>query len=383
MTDQELRIERARASARTSIVGGVVNVLLTGAKLVGGYLANSQALIADGVHSLSDLIADGLVWFASHHASQAPDEDHPYGHGRYETVATLSFGAILIAVAIGIAWSAGERLFNPEELLVPTSLALYLAGASVVLKEWLYWYTLHYAKQVRSDMLRAHAWHHRSDAISSVVVFLGVGGAMMGLNYLDAIAAVLVAYMIAKVGWDMGYDAMHELADRGLDAERLAHIKSTIASVGGVRDVHMLRTRKHGGHASADVHLLVDPTISVSEGHAIAILVEQRLKREIDEITDVTVHIDPEDDETAPPTMDLPLRTEALARLDRHWLGIAAASHRQGVVLHYLGGRIEVEVILPLAVCEGDPDKARIMGERLQEAVKDDACFHRVTLYLS
>jgi len=381
MTEQELRLARAQASARTSIVGGTINVLLTGAKIIGGYVANSQALIADGVHSLSDLIADAIVWFASHHASQAPDEEHPYGHGRFETVATLSFGAILIAVALGIAWSAVDRLFNPGELLVPGALALWLAGASVVLKEWLYWYTLHYAKRVRSDMLRAHAWHHRSDAISSVVVFIGVGGAMLGLNYLDAIAAVIVAWMIAKVGWDMGYEAMHELADRGLDAERLADIKTLIATVGGVRDVHMLRTRKHGAHVSADVHVLVDPGISVSEGHVISIMVEQRLKQEIDEITDVVVHIDPEDDEAALPTMDLPLRTEALARLDRHWLGIHAANHRRGVVLHYLNGRIDVEVVLPLTVCGGDPDKAAILSERLQAAVRDDACFGRVTTY--
>jgi cation diffusion facilitator family transporter len=379
MTDHQHRHERMAAVTRTSVVSAVVNLVLTMIKVLVGFIANSQALIADGIHSLSDLLSDLLVWIAGRHATQAPDEDHPYGHGRLETLATLVLGALLIMVGVGIGWDATGRLFNPAELPQPGMLALWVAGASVLVKEWLFWYTLHYAKRVRSDMLRANAWHHRTDAFSSVVVFVGVGGTMAGLTYLDAIAAALVAVMIAKVGWDLGFEAVKELIDTGLEEERVAAIRATIATVGGVRDLHMLRTRKHGGQASADVHLLVDPRISVSEGHAIAVMVEQRLKQEIDEITDVTVHIDPEDDDAAPPTMGLPLRAEALGRLERHWAGIAAANHRTGITLHYLGGRIEAEVMLPLAICEGDPAQARILGERLQAAVCDDADFGRVT----
>ena len=379
MTDHQHRHERMAAVTRTSVVSAVVNLVLTMVKVVVGLFANSQALIADGIHSLSDLLSDLLVWVAGRHATQAPDEEHPYGHGRLETLATLILGVLLIGVGVGIGWDATDRLFHPAELPQPGMLALWAAGASILVKEWLFWYTLHYAKRVRSDMLRANAWHHRTDAISSIVVFVGVGGTMAGLTYLDAIAAALVAVMIAKVGWDLGFEAVKELIDTGLEEERVAAIRATIATVGGVRDLHMLRTRKHGGQASADVHLLVDPRISVSEGHAIAVMVEQRLKHEIDEITDVTVHIDPEDDDAAPPTMGLPLRAEALGRLDRHWAGIAAANHRTGVTLHYLGGRIEVEVMLPLAIVEGDPEQPRILGERLQAAVSDDADFGRVT----
>jgi len=381
MTDQKLRQERVAAVTRTSVVSAVINLILSAVKVAVGYLANSQALIADGIHSLSDLLSDLLVWLAGRHASQAPDEEHPYGHGRYETLATLVLGGLLIAVGLGIGWDAVSRLFSPAELPRPGMAALWAAAASIVIKEWLFWYTLTYAKRVRSDMLRANAWHHRTDAISSIVVFVGVGGTMAGLPYLDAIAAAMVAVMIAKVGWDLGFEATKELIDTGLEEERVAAIRATICSVGGVRDLHMLRTRKHGGQASADVHLLVDPRISVSEGHAISVLVEQRLKQEIDEITDVTVHIDPEDDDAAPPTMGLPLRAEALGRLDRHWSNIPAANHRRGVVLHYLGGRIEVEVLLPLSVCEGDPDKASILGDWLQDAVRDDTHFGRVTAY--
>jgi cation diffusion facilitator family transporter len=381
MMDQALREARARAASRTAVIGAGANAILSLGKITAGYAASSQALIVDGIHSVSDLLTDALVWFAGRHASQAPDEEHPYGHGRYETLATLLLGAFLLAVAVGLGWDSARRLFSPEELVVPGSLALYVAGASILVNEALFWYTLGYAKRVRSDMLRANAWHHRSDAISSVVVLVGVGGTMAGLAYLDAIAAVLVALMIAKIAAELGWQAMQELVDKGLEAERISAIRRTIDSVGGVRDIHMLRTRTHGGQASADVHVLVDPHVSVSEGHIISTLVEQRLKGEIDEITDVTVHIDPEDDEEAPPTTGLPLRTEATARLDRLWKDIDEAPKRLRTVLHYLNGRIDVEVFFPLEICAGDCDKARALNRRLQDALASDPDFGRVKAY--
>lgn len=378
---EDLRRERARAISRTAVVGGVVNLLLSGVKIAGGIFWQSQSLVADGIHSLSDLLSDVLVWVAGRHASQAPDQEHPYGHGRFETLATLALGVFLLAVAIGIGWDAAQRLFDPQALLQPSPLALGAALVSILAKEWLYWWTLAYAKRVRSDMLRANAWHHRTDAISSVVVLVGIAGTLAGLPYLDAIAAVLVAVMIARIAWDLGGDAVRELVDTGLEAERLAAIKDTIRSVGGVRDIHMLRTRKHGGQASADVHVLVDPRVSVSEGHMISVLVEERLKEQIDEITDVTVHIDPEDDEKAVPPTELPLRSEALARLERLWSPVPHADQRTRTLLHYLGGRIEVEVFFPLEACGGDRDKARHLAACLQEALALDPSFSRVTAY--
>jgi cation diffusion facilitator family transporter len=381
MMEAELRLERAKAISRTAIVGGVLNLVLSVVKVVSGLLWSSQALVADGIHSLSDLVSDVLVWFAGRHATQAPDREHPYGHARYETVATLALGLFLMAVAIGIGWDAGQRLFAPDELLQPEALALAAAAVSILAKEWLYWWTLAYAKRVRSDMLRANAWHHRSDAISSVVVLIGLGGTLAGLTYLDAIAAILVAVMIARIAWELGSEAVRELVDTGLEQERIDAIRETIRSVGGVRDIHMLRTRKHGGQASADVHVLVDPRVSVSEGHMISVLVEQRLKRQIDEITDVTVHIDPEDDEVQPQRMALPLRAEALARLEALWRGVPAAELRQRVVLHYLQGRIDVEVYFPLEACGGERDQARELGDRLQRALSEDPAFHRVRSY--
>lgn len=373
--------ERALATSRAAIVGAVVNVVLTGIKIGAGILGQSQALIADGIHSLSDLLSDVLVLLAGKRARQRPDPDHPYGHGRYETVATLTLGFILIAVALGIGWDAANRLFAPEELLHPEPMTLGAALLSILVKEWLYWWTMGYARRVRSDLLRANAWHHRTDAISSIVVLVGIAGTMAGLPYLDAIAAILVALMIAQVAWELGWSAVSELVDAGLESDRIEAIRATIRSVGGVRDIHMLRTRRHGGEASADVHVMVDPAVSVSEGHMISLLVEQRLKREIDEITDVTVHIDPEDDDTVAPRTDLPLRAEVLARLTSLWSSIPGAAEHQRVVLHYLAGRIDVEVYFPLRICLGrgtDPD---LLGEQLRQAIKDAPEFRELRVY--
>ena len=383
MTDAELRRARAEATARTAVVGALTNLVLSIGKIGIGWIAHSQALIADGIHSVSDLLTDLLVWFAGRQANQAPDAEHPYGHARYETLATLVLGGFLLAVAIGLGWDAAGRLFAPDQLLHPGPLALYAAAASILLNEGLFWYTLVQARRVRSDMLRANAWHHRSDAISSVVVLIGVAGTLAGLPYLDAVAAVLVALMIAKIAIELGREAMRELVDTGLEADRVAAIRRIIDSVGGVRDLHMLRTRRHGGQASADVHVLVDPRVSVSEGHMISVLVEHRLKHEIDEIADVTVHIDPEDDEEAPSGSGLPLRNQALSRLDDLWraAGLEIATRRTRTLLHYLHGRIEVEVFFPLEVLPGDRADFRGLGERLQQAVRSDKVFGRVSAY--
>lgn len=380
MTDHELRSARASATGRTAVVGAAANLAMSIGKISVGYLANSHALIADGVHSFSDLLTDILVWVAGRHASQAPDEDHPYGHARYETIATLLLGAFLVTVAVSIGWNSAGRLFTPDQLLQPGVLAIYAAAASIIVNEWLFWYTLSYARRVRSDMLRANAWHHRSDAISSVVVLVGVAGTMAGLHYLDAIAAIAVAIMIARIGGSLAWEAMQELVDTGLGPDRVSDIQKTIQDIGGVRDIHMLRTRKLGGQASIDVHVLVDPKVSVSEGHLISALVEHRLIRDIKEISDVTVHIDTEDDETEEKTNKLPLRTEALARLDRLWADIDEASRSTHTVLHYLNGQIDVEVFFPVEMII-DRGETRNLAARLQQAAGQDTVFGKVTAY--
>jgi len=276
MDAQEQRTERGRETRKVAAVSGVVNLLLSLAQILVGLLAHSAALVADGIHSASDLLSDILVWFAARHAAQAPDADHPYGHGRFETAATLGLGILLTLVALGIVLNGFERLFDADRP-VPGGLALLVAAVGIAAKESLYWYTILVARRLRSEMLRANAWHHRSDAISSVVVLVGVGGAVMGYSYMDAVAAILVGLMVAKIGWNLAWGAMSELVDTALDEAQVAEAKAVIMAVDGVGSVHLLRTRTHGAEASADVHVQVSPHLSVSEGHMISQAVEDRL----------------------------------------------------------------------------------------------------------
>jgi len=363
------RTERGRETRKVALVTGLVNLLLSIAQVAVGILANSAALIADGVHSASDLLSDVLVWFAARHAAQAPDEDHPYGHGRFETAATLGLGILLVVVAAGIVWNGIERLFEPDRPM-PGQIALVVAAIGIAAKESLYWYTIAVARRLKSDMLRANAWHHRSDAISSVVVLIGVGGALLGYVYLDAIAAIVVGLMVIRIGWDLGFAAMMELVDTALDEQQVNEAKRVIMAIDGVRSVHMLRTRRHGAEASADVHVQVPPRISVSEGHMISQTVEDRLIDKVESITDVTVHIDPEDDEDAPTCRGLPLRADATLALEKAWQAEHAMPTRYELRLHYLSGRIDVELILPLASFGGQSETAGLQDRMRQAAAE-------------
>lgn len=340
--------QRYRDSRQVTVVGGIVNLLLAFGKIVFGVIGHSQALIADGVHSLSDLISDFVVLFATRHGSRDADTEHPYGHGRIETVGTVVIGIFLLMVAIGIAWDAGMRLLAPERLLQPTVLALAAAVVSILLKEAMYHYTMRTARRLRSDLLTANAWHHRSDAISSVVVVIGIGGTMAGLPFLDAIAAVVVALMIAKIGGNLVWKSVRELIDTALDSKRVNAIGNAIMQVDGVRARHMLRTRRSGSDAIVDVHILVDPDLSVSEGHRIGEKVRSHLIETFAEINDVTVHIDPEDDEVVSPSDHLPLREEMLERLHKAWAGLDCIEHIENITLHYLDGKVHVEIVLSL-----------------------------------
>ena len=340
-------LDKRYSEARNiTLIGAGVDLLLGVAKLVVGLLAHSQALIADGVHSLSDLATDFLVLFAAKHAHRAADAEHPYGHGRIETLATVVLGVALILVAVGITFDAARRLQHPDQLLQPGLLALLVALLSVIAKEAIYQYTARVARRLRSNMLMANAWHSRTDAISSIVVMIGVGGVMAGYPYLDAVAAIAVALMIAKIGWDLLWKSAQELIDTALDPDEVEAIRQTILAVEGVRDCHMLRTRVSGGDSLVDVHIMVDPLLSVSEGHQIGEHVRLRLLAEQEHVNDVTVHIDPEDDEAESPSNRLPLRTEVMQRLQQQWAGLGLDEYLDRVVLHYLAGKIHVEVFL-------------------------------------
>ena len=364
------RDARYQEVRKVTLIGSVVDLLLGIIKVVIGLLAHSQALVADGIHSFSDLFTDFLVLFAAKHAHREADEEHPYGHGRIETVATVALGIALLTVALGISYDAVRRMMAPELLLVPGVLALLAALVSVFAKEAIYQYTARIARRLRSNMLHANAWHSRSDAISSIVVVIGVGGTMAGLSWLDAVAAIVVALMIAKIAWDLLWKSLQELIDTALDAEQVGAISASIRDVPGVRSLHMLRTRRSGSDALVDVHILVDPRLSVSEGHQIGESVRKHLLEGTDEVTDVTVHIDPEDDELASPCTQLPLRDVILRRLQAQWQSLEPVPQVDKVILHYLGGRVHVDVYLPLpdAPVQERDDQARAVVNAAQQA---------------
>lgn len=373
--------QRYKDTIRVTLIGSAVDFLLGIAKIIIGFTAQSQALIADGVHSLSDLVTDFAVLYAAKHSHQEADEDHPYGHGRIETVVTVGLGIALMGVAIGIMIDATNRLFNPNTLFSPGMMALAIAVVSVFAKEAIYQYTMVIAKRYRSNMLKANAWHSRSDAISSIIVVVGIIGSMAGLTYLDAIAAIGVGIMIAKIGWDLAWHSIKELIDTGLETERVKEIEKSILDVDGVSTLHILRTRQIGADALVDVHIQVEPYISVSEAHYISETVRSKLIKEIEEVIDVMVHIDPEDDEHIIHAK-LPLRTELLKKVELAWADIEEATKVECITLHYLQGKIEIELLLPLAILHNErPDTAKEVEQRFNKALANIVEIEKISLH--
>lgn len=284
--------ERAAAASRSTWVSVVVNLLLTGTQIAVGIGAKSQGLIADGIHSLSDLVADFVVLFAGHHAKKEADADHPYGHQRFETAASLVLGALLLAVGVGMLWSAVGKLEAPETVQQVHVVALYVAGGALAAKELLFRYMLSVAKRVKSSMLVANAWHARSDAASSLVVGVGIIGNLAGYPILDPIAALIVGFMVAKMGWEFGWDALHDLMDRAVDEQEVEAIRRTLVETPGVQGVHDIHTRKMGDMIVVDAHIEVDATLTVEAGHDVAVLARQRVMQR-HRVLNLMTHVDP------------------------------------------------------------------------------------------
>ncbi len=370
--------DRYRASVRVTWVSVFANLVLTAAQVFIGTIGNSQALIADGMHTLSDLISDFMVLFALKHGHKAADEEHPYGHERIETAVTLILGLILVGVGIAIAVNAGMRLWESQAFIVPSPITLWIALITLVAKEAMFHYTMRTAHRFDSNMLRANAWHHRSDAISSLIVFIGIGGSLWGFGYLDAIAAVIVALMVIKIGGDLSWEALRELIDTGLSHQDLESLRDTILGVSGVKALHMLRTRRVGEQALADVHIIVDDQLSVSEGHQIGEAVRAKLTEDFP-VSDVTIHIDTEEDVGQTAYDGLPLRDEIMRRLQRYFAEIPEAGRIERTTLHYSKGAIIVELILPLSTAPDD-SHAHALSARFNLAVGHDPQIQSVSV---
>ena len=338
--------QRYALSNRCTWTSVFINIALTIAQVAAGIFSHSQSLIADGVHSLSDLISDFLVLIASYHSKTPADDDHPYGHGRIETAASLVLGAILVLTGVGIMYSVAIKLENIGNLPPVTSLALWTAGLALIAKEGLFRYMLKVGEQLRSPLLIANAWHARSDAASSLVVAIGIAANMLGFIYADAVAAIVVGFMIVRMGFVFAWEAFQELIDAGLSFEEVASIRQTLMDTQGVQNVHDLRTRKMAHRVLVDAHILVDSKISVSEGHSIAERARKRVIDSHESVNNVLVHVDNEDDagcgEDLP--MEFPSREELLTSFASVLDGMPAP---QQVTFHYLAGKVEADVLMP------------------------------------
>lgn len=347
---------------RNIIFGAIVNAILSCIKIVAGIWGQSHALFADGIHSISDIGTDMLVYIASYYSSQAADKEHPYGHGRFETLATSLLAIVLILAAFGIVYDSFLSLIVREQQ-APAVEVLWIALFSILSKEFLYQYTRRIAIQENSKLLLANAWHHRSDAASSVVVLIAVVGTMFGFTYLDPIAALIVGGMILKMAFSLIRTSIMELVDTAVPDEVLNKIKAVLVSSEGINEVHQLRTRSIGGRIFVDVHALVSPRITVSEGHFIGQRAHYNLLNAIPEILDVTVHIDPEDDEKSTPSRMLKSRSEVMNDLKTCFHSLYASDRIQHVNLHYLEGNLHIEVFLPMDVITKD-----ISAEDIQQS---------------
>lgn len=284
--------ERAAAAARSTWTSVAVNVVLSTVQVVVGWGTHSQALVADGLHSLSDIVADFVVLLANHHGQKDPDAEHPYGHQRFETAASLVLGSLLLAVGAGMLWSAASNLGPAASVPTVHVAALWVAGGTLVAKELLFRYMLAVGKRVRSGMLVANAWHARSDAASSLVVALGIAGNLAGYPILDPIAAAIVGFLVARMGWTFGWRALHDLMDHAADEDEVEAIRVTLSGTPGVVGVHAVRTRKMGDLIVVDAHLDVDATITVEAGHVIAEVARERVMQR-HRVLDVMTHLDP------------------------------------------------------------------------------------------
>jgi cation diffusion facilitator family transporter len=332
----------------------VVDLVLGIVKIIVGFVSHSQALVADGVHSFSDLASDVLVIAAARHATQGPDQEHPYGHGRIQTAVSVLLAASLVAVALGIVWDSLTRLQTVDGTLQPGYWVLIVATLSALLKEGIYRYTVRSARQLGSRLLEVNAWHSRSDAFSSLVVIAGTAGAIAGFRWADPAAAIMVAGLIIHVAWKIGREGFNELIDTGVSSDLARQIEAQILQVDGVREMHQLRTRKMGSEILADVHIHVGSRISVSEGHRIGDAVTQRLEQETPNLRDVIVHIDPENDDQQQPSINLPLRPKIVDAIETAFDTlensdfISQADFPSNIVLHYLDGKLSVEIWIPL-----------------------------------
>ena len=327
---------------KVTIIGIFANITLSVIKFIGGIIGNSTAMVADAVHSLSDLFTDTIV-LVTHKISRIPkDEGHPYGHGRAESIGTTAIGIIIIFAGIGLAYE-GWNIIRSESPPIPEPIAAGMALVSIFIKEWLFRYTYSVGKKSNSSLLIANAWHHRSDALSSIAALVGIIGSMMGYPILDPIAAAMVGFMIIHMGYKLTRGGFRDLMDTALSEKDTRDIQSVIDEISGVIKTHDLRTRKIGGEVLIDVHVQVDSDLTVTEGHETAERVRRNLINRYPKTQDVLVHVDGCDDSNVESIYNI-------SRSDVELIITPLLSHMTGnfkktqLRIHHLNGRNIVEI---------------------------------------
>ena len=286
---------------RLSGVGIFGNILLSAFKLLAGIFGKSGAMVSDAVHSLSDVFATLIAWFGVRLSRRQEDAEHPYGHERLECVASLILGLILAGTGIGIGWSGIRKLFwDRSSIEVPTMLPLIAAVVSIAVKEFMFHYTMHYAKKLDSAAFKADAWHHRSDAFSSIGSFIGIGMAKLGLPIMDPIASLLICVLILKVAFDILKDALSKMLDTSGGSALEQRLREFIGAQEGVERIDLLRTRQFGNRLYVDLEIAVESDISLREAHRIAERVHSSVEQEFPKVKHVMIHVNPKDEGAQP-----------------------------------------------------------------------------------
>jgi cation diffusion facilitator family transporter len=358
-------VKRFPQARRVTWIGLIINLFLISFKALGGIWGRSEALIADAVHSASDFITDVLVLIGLTVSERPMDETHPYGHGRVETIATFLVGLVLGLVGLGIGLKAIATMIKGVSY-TPRSIALIAALVSIIVKEGLYRYTIRVGQQTNSQALRANAWHHRSDALSSVATFLGVGGAMLNPRWLilDPLVACGVAVFIVKVSAEITWTAFSDLVDTSVQREIRDQIERVAKGVSGVLNLHGLKTRHVGNNIFVDVHIEVSPRISVTEGHHIATQLKRAILGQVDNMAEVNVHVEPEGDSQRQPGM-INSEAEIEARVYQIVNSIEGIKGLHGLKIRHHGADVSLEVDI-----EVDPQIRVVEGHALAKAAR-------------
>lgn len=285
-------MERKQAN-RVSVITIIINLLLSLMKFVAGFIGHSQAMISDAVHSASDVVSTIAVIFGVNMSMKKSDDDHPYGHERIESIFSIILAMMLFATGMGIGLTAIKTIINGSEIVIPGKIALGAAIVSIAVKEWMYHYTKHTAVKINSSSMLADAWHHRSDALSSVGSLIGVAGAILGFPICEPIASIIICIFIAKAAADIFFDSVNRLVDRACTDEEIEKIKACITEIDGVMRIDKLMTRRFGSKIYVDLEIAEDGNISLNEAHRIAEAVHDNIENKIENIKHCMIHVNP------------------------------------------------------------------------------------------